>query len=82
MRQYKFIRDVQQAEWSALPRSFLSGEVVHRGSDPWGLCRDDARLGCVETLPCTEDGRFVFTVPADMLVSVDGNRAMGDYWVE
>lgn len=81
MRTYKFARDVAQSEWPALPRDFKEGETVKRGSDHYGLCSDDARIGKIETVPCTLDGNFVFTVPADMLRSPEGGKIMGDYWV-
>jgi hypothetical protein len=78
---YKFKRDVSRADWAALPRDFSRGETVTRGSDPFGLCRDDALYGDVETVPCTLDGSYVFTVPVEMLSEPDGEAIAGDYLV-
>lgn len=76
---YVFARDVDRSEWPALRRSFRRGETVRRMSDQFGLCRDDMMLGGFETVPCTEDGEFVFTVPVSMLTTPDGKSVHGDY---
>lgn len=80
MTTYVFARDVAATEWSALPRDFRAGEIVTRASDSFGLCRDDAQFGGFETVPCTLDGKRMFTVPVAMLRSAEGHKIMGDYW--
>ena len=84
MIEYVFIRDVSPSDWIALPRAFSRGETVRRGSDSFGLCRDDMRLGGIETVPCSlgeKVGSFekMFTVPVNMLRTPDGKQVVGDY---
>ncbi len=76
---YRFIRDVEPADWSALPRAFAAGEVVnHFQGHTYGLDCDDALAGH-ETVPCTVDGERFFTVPVDLLVDDDDKRPAGAY---
>ena len=89
MTDYVFVRDVTPQDWVALPRVFKAGEKVSRSHDMFGLCRDDARMGGVSTVPCTtgdmvvfQDGsksEKMFTVPVDMLCTPEGKPVYGDY---
>ena len=81
MTTYVFKRYVEANEWVALPRSFEEGDVVTRGSDSYGLCRDDWCLGDRQTVPCTIDGSsYFFTCPVEFLQTLDGKDVLGDYF--
>ena len=79
---YRFRRDVKKDEWNALQRDFKQGEIVYRfRGHTYGLDRDDLMYLGVSTVPCklTEDEGGFFTVPVDMLETLDGKPVLGDY---
>lgn len=79
---YTFVKDVDKADWVALPRKFLRGESVFRydGHD-YGLVRDDLELGDRETVACSLDVQRepFFTVPVEFLVQQDGTPPVCEY---
>jgi hypothetical protein len=71
---YRFTRPLTPAEWSALPRAFAAGETITRYAFyDFGCADDDLRLGGIESVSCTLDGKTFFTVPLDALERVAGD---------
>lgn len=74
--------DLNDGQWSALPRDFKQGEYLFRfRGHTYGLDRDDMVYGGFETIPmCTQpDSQSFFTVPVAFLVDRQGYEPSGDY---
>jgi hypothetical protein len=78
-----FVRDVEQNEWSTLPRSFKRQErVIRFHGRTYGLDRDDAQYLGRETIPVRVvemNKDTFFTCPVEFLADDKGSQPNGDY---